>query len=103
MFWYVVVTAKIAHNLATTAMAATVLVLQTQARVLREHTGYVASVAFSPNSQHIVSGSYDATMRVWGAANGECLHVFKGRTSFVMSLAFSPNGQLLASGGFDKR
>ena len=31
----------------------------------------VESIAFSPNGQHIVSGSYDRTIRVWNAMTGE--------------------------------
>ena len=31
----------------------------------------VESIAFSPNRQHIVSGSYDRTIRVWNAMTGE--------------------------------
>ena len=35
------------------------------------HTGYVRSVAYSPDGKHIVSGSDDRTVRVWNAASGK--------------------------------
>jgi len=34
------------------------------------HTDFVNSVAFSPDSKGIVSGSYDKTIRVWNAETG---------------------------------
>ena len=38
---------------------------------LTGHLNTVASVAYSPDGKHIVSGSYDQTVKVWDAATGE--------------------------------
>ena len=38
---------------------------------LRGHSGYVFSVAYSPDGKHIVSGSEDSTVKVWDAATGK--------------------------------
>ena len=35
------------------------------------HEGMVYSVAYSPNGQHIASGSVDKTVRVWDAETGQ--------------------------------
>ena len=35
------------------------------------HSFSVASVAFSPDGKHIVSGSWDSTVKVWNAATGK--------------------------------
>src|SRR6202042_649390 len=35
------------------------------------HTNAVRSVAFSPNGQQIVSGSFDQTVRVWDMKTGQ--------------------------------
>ena len=38
---------------------------------LTGHSDSVFSVAYSPDGKHIVSGSYDNTVKVWDAATGE--------------------------------
>jgi WD40 repeat protein len=35
-------------------------------RILEGHPNGVSQVSFSPNSQFLVSGSYDGTLRIWG-------------------------------------
>jgi WD40 repeat protein len=37
---------------------------------LTGHSGWVHSVAYSPDGKHIVSGSGDSTVKVWDAATG---------------------------------
>jgi WD40 repeat protein len=55
----------------------------------------VKSVAFSPDSQTLASGSDDSTINLWEVASGQELKTLK---SVVKSLAFSPDGKTLASG-----
>jgi WD40 repeat protein len=38
---------------------------------LAGHSDEVRSVAYSPDGKHIVSGSTDATVRIWDAATGK--------------------------------
>jgi WD40 repeat protein len=52
----------------------------------------VTSVAFSGDGKRIVSGSDDKTVRVWDAATGEELSVFKA-TDGVTSVGFDPVGK----------
>ena len=42
---------------------------------LRGHSGYVHSVAYSPDGKHIVSGSRDNTVKIWDAQSGEEVRV----------------------------
>ena len=42
---------------------------------VRGHSGYVHSVAYSPDGKHIVSGSRDGTVKIWDAQSGEEVRV----------------------------
>ena len=57
--------------------------------------------AFSPDGSRIVSGSYDNTVRVWDAMNGDELKSLSGHTSGVNSVTFSPDGSYIVSGSDD--
>ena len=41
--------------------------LELKAEKQSAHSGYVTSVAFSPDGKTIVSGSWDQTIKVWDA------------------------------------
>merc|ERR1740130_1433552 len=60
------------------------------------------SVAFSPDSKLVVSGSDDETVRVWEAATGKEVQKLEGHSSDVTSVAFSPDSKLVVSGSDDK-
>ncbi len=61
------------------------------------HTGYISSVAFSPDGQTLASGSHDDTIQLWDVKTGEHLRTLTGHTWVVETVAFSPDGQTLAS------
>ncbi|KZV86644.1 WD40 repeat-like protein, partial [Exidia glandulosa HHB12029] len=65
------------------------------------HTDWVFSVAFSPAAWHIVSGSEDATIRVWSTETcTTVLGPLHGHSDSVWSVAYHPDGSRI-SGSFD--
>ncbi|MGH2478833.1 MAG: WD40 repeat domain-containing serine/threonine protein kinase, partial [Ktedonobacteraceae bacterium] len=55
------------------------------------HLGPVATVAWSPDSTHIASGSDDTTVQVWQANNGANPLIYRGHTSNINAVAWSPS------------
>lgn len=55
-------------------------------------------VKFHPNSNYVLTGSSDKSIRMWDIQKGNCVRLFTGHARGISSLAVSPNGRLLASG-----
>jgi predicted NACHT family NTPase len=56
---------------------------------LKGHTGFVKSVAFSPDGTRVVSGSSDNTIQLWDPLSGDLLDTLEGYRMDVNSLALS--------------
>ena len=72
-----------------------------QIAIYQGHQGWIQSLAFSPDSTTLASGSHDHSIRLWDLQTGQCLKTLQGHTGCVQSLAFSPDGVTLASGSHD--
>ena len=79
-----------------------------------KHKGAVTSVAFSPDSTTLATGSadtgiiedyhttYETTLAVWDAKTGRRTQTLTGHTDLVNSVAFSPDGNTIATGDNDE-
>lgn len=52
----------------------------------------------NPNGKHIVSGSFDDTVKVWDASNGKALLTMQGAGKYIFSVTVSPNGKRILAG-----
>ncbi|KAF8662700.1 hypothetical protein AX16_001142 [Volvariella volvacea WC 439] len=69
---------------------------------LHAHTLGVTSIALSPDTLHIASGSYDRSIHLWDAATGDRIAgPFTGHLSAINCVAFSPDSKLIASASED--
>jgi len=73
-------------------------------RSLRGHNHFVSDVVISSDGQFALSGSWDATLRLWEIESGRCTRRFagdKGHTKDVLSVAFSVDNRQIVSGSRD--
>ncbi|KAG8871829.1 hypothetical protein FRB97_008275 [Tulasnella sp. 331] len=68
------------------------------------HTSPVWCVAWSPNDQTIVSGSWDHTLRFWDASTQKnpIGTPLLGHAGPVRCVAWSPDGKTIVSGSYDE-
>ncbi len=70
---------------------------------LKGHRGAVYSVCVTPDGSKIVSGSGDATIRIWDIKSGNQLAELKGHTFYsVRSVYITPDGRKIVAGSDDQ-
>jgi WD40 repeat protein/uncharacterized caspase-like protein len=65
------------------------------------HASGISSVSVSPDGKYAVSGSADATLKLWAIANGKEVMTFRGHTKGIESVCFSSDGRHVISGSSD--
>lgn len=68
------------------------------------HTGKIRDLVYTSDGQHLVSGSYDKTVRIWDADTGETIRILRGEigdglNGAIYALDLSPDAVFLAVGG----
>lgn len=64
--------------------------------------GGVDTIAFTPDSQFIASGSKDKTIKIWQVKTGEEVITLNAHNDYITSIAISKDNNLLASASKDK-
>ncbi len=73
----------------------------TLAKTLGGHLWGVNSIALSPDSRLLVSGSVDKTVKLWDLESGQVRQSLSGHSQEIWSVAFSPEGSKIASSSGD--
>lgn len=68
---------------------------------LEGHGNFVQALAFTPDGAQLVTGSEDATMRVWDLATRACVQTLTAHAAAVNCVCFTPDGAQLASASDD--
>ncbi|MCP5105253.1 MAG: DUF4365 domain-containing protein [bacterium] len=71
-------------------------------RKIKGHTGWVMSVAVSPDGKWAVSGSDDKTIKTWDLESGQCRATLEGHEDSVRFVAITPDGARILSASADK-
>jgi len=66
------------------------------------HSGAINTVAFSPDSNRLASGSEDQTVKLWAPEFGQEVLTLRGHNAAVHGVAFCPDGFSLASVALDQ-
>ena len=61
----------------------------------------MTSVSFDPSGRHLVSGSYDKTVRVWDVQQQSQIKVISAHRDWVFQVRFAPDGKRVVSGAGD--
>ena len=71
-------------------------------KTLNGHTKQVRSLSFSPNGEHLVSGSHDRTIKIWNVKSGKLETSIDAHEDHITSVAWSHNGKIIATASDDK-
>lgn len=69
---------------------------------LTGHTNSVSSVVVTPDGQHIISGSFDHTLKIWNLKSGTERHTLIGHTDWVWDVVVTPDGHYVVSASADR-
>jgi WD40 repeat protein len=72
-----------------------------EVRRFEGHRGGIIGVSYAPDGRHVLSTSYDQTVRLWDVSTGKEVRRFEGHTAWPYAAVLSPDGRHVLSGGDD--
>jgi WD40 repeat protein len=78
------------------------LLNQGSPRTLTGHTNEITAFTFSSDSQMLITGSKDKTIKQWNLKTGKLIRTLNKHSGEITSLAISKDNQFIASGSKDK-
>lgn len=66
-------------------------------RTLKGHTKWVTAVSLSADGEHLVSGSWDQSLKLWDVSTGQMISTFASRGVGIQAAALSHDGKLIAA------
>ncbi|MFX0018017.1 MAG: WD40 repeat domain-containing protein [Promethearchaeota archaeon] len=71
-------------------------------KIFNGNNWWVLSVAISPDSNYVISGSFDGKIIIWDLKTGEIIRTLAEHRREVNSISISPDCKYIASGSNDK-
>jgi WD40 repeat protein len=66
-------------------------------RTLKGHSNWVTALAFSADGEHLISGSWDHSVKLWDVATGRALNTIASKVTGIEASALSHDGRLIAA------
>lgn len=71
---------------------------------LTGHNHFVSDLSLSSDQNHLLSSSWDKSIRLWSLKTGKCIKRFSnGNQKEILSTTFSPEGRQIFSSGSDNK
>ncbi len=70
-------------------------------RNLEGHPRGVTACAVTPDGRHVISASWDHTLKVWELGSGRAVATLEGHTAWVNACAVTPDGRYVVSASWD--
>jgi WD40 repeat protein/serine/threonine protein kinase len=77
------------------------LVERKRIQIVRGHTRLIDHVRLSADGSHVVTSSFDNTVKLWDVKTGKDLGTFLGATDMLWGLAIGPDHRTVVAGGND--